>query len=253
MHLKLATELDDHRKSAISGPTITGRHPEISIEDAYAIQTAGIRLRVDQGERIVGGKLGFTSKAMQIAMGVPSPNYGWLTDAMIRHEHVSLSELIHPKAEPEIAFQLGADLDENTTAEDVVAVTTAVAPSVEVVDSRFEDFIFAPNDNIADNSSAGQLVLGEFLPYEGQALDLLGVVVSVNGTVTATAAGAAALDHPAEAVAWMARAVAGSDRPLLKGDIVISGGLTTPIDLEPGMTVAAEFDRLGTCTFDVRN
>lgn len=252
MHVALAAELTDHRLRRTSVATITSRHPDLTQADAYDVQAAGIAERKAQGESVIGGKLGFTSKAMQKAMGVPSPNYGWITDAMVRND-IHLHELIHPKAEPEIAFKLKADLDAATSADDVLAATAAVAPAIEVVDSRYDDFVFAPSDNIADNSSAGQIVFGEFAPYEGHPLDLIGVVVSVDATVVDTAAGAAALDHPAEAVAWMARAVAESERPLLAGDIVISGGLTAPINLKAGMAVRAEFDRLGLCELHVRS
>ena len=252
MHVALAAELDGHRLRGTTQATITSRHPGFSTEQAYAVQAAGIALRTARGESIMGGKLGFTSKAMQVAMGVPSPNYGWITDAMVRDD-VSLSELIHPKAEPEIAFQLRADLGPATTASDVLAATASIAPAIEVVDSRYDDFIFAPHDNIADNSSAGQLVMGEFIAYEDQPLDLVGVIVSVDGSVVHTAAGAAALDHPADAVAWMARAVADSERPLRAGDIVISGGLTAPVDLKEGMRVRTEIDRLGICELHVRS
>jgi 2-keto-4-pentenoate hydratase len=233
---------------------LTERVPEFDRSTAYAVQSAGLAMRLDAGERIIGGKLGFTSKAMQKAMGVPSPNYGWLTDAMVRTGVVSLAELIHPKVEPEVAFRLGSDLDDaDTAASDVLAATTGVAPCLEIVDSRFTDFKFGPLDNIADNSSAGQIVIGDWTDLPTARLDLVGVVVTVDGEVAASAAGAAALDHPAEAVAWMARAVAGSQRPLKSGDVVISGGLTSPIDLTQDQVVHLEIDRVGACEFKVRS
>jgi 2-keto-4-pentenoate hydratase len=227
--------------------TITSRVPGFTVEDAYAVQAAGIELRQDDGETVVGGKLGFTSLAMQRAMGVDHPNYGWLTDAMLVHDRViRLGELIHPKVEPEIAFVLGADLDAGSDRSDVLAATTAVAPCLEVVDSRYDGFRFAAFDNIADNSSAGKVVLGDAAVDPAEVdVRTCGVVVTVDGELAATAAGAAALDDPAEAVAWMARAVAATARPLRAGDIVISGGLTAPVDVRPGMTVRVDIDRVG--------
>jgi 2-keto-4-pentenoate hydratase len=222
---------------------LTGEEPDLGIGDAYAIQEAGIQLRLENGERVIGGKLGFTSRAMQQAMGVDHPNYGWLTDAMLIHDGVvPLDQLIHPKAEPEIAFLLGADLPPPVSTEQALAATAAVLPCLEVVDSRYVDFRFRAFDNIADNSSAGFLALGAPSPPDGLRLDLLGVTVWVDGALRFTAAGAAALDHPAGAVAWMANHCR---RGLKAGDLVISGGLTPPVDLPPGAVVTAEFDRIG--------
>lgn len=254
MHLALADELHTHRLGRSTVEPISTRQPEFTRADAYEVQAAGIDLRQQAGESVIGGKLGFTSIAMQRAMGVPSPNYGWLTDAMVSRGSVVLSDLIHPKAEPEILFRLGEDLDgPNTTAADVLSATASVAVCLEVVDSRYENFVFGPYDNIADNSSAGQLVIGAEVDFANQDLALVGVVVECDGEVVATAAGAASLDDPAEAVAWMARQVATSDRPLRAGDIVISGGLTAPVDLAADMKISVQIDRIGECVMDVRS
>lgn len=240
----LAAELDRARLRRRTVPTLTSRHPDLGLEDVYAIQAEGIRLRLAAGERRIGGKLGFTSRAMQQAMGVDHPNFGILTDAMVVTDgRVRLEELIHPKVEPEVAFGLDTDLPASATAFDVLAATAWVAPCLEVVDSRFDGFRFAAFDNIADNSSAALVGFGDPRPAVGLDLRVVGVVLSAGGRVRATAAGAAALGHPAAAVAWMAR-----HHPLRAGDIVISGGLTAPVDLEAGQAVTAEFDRLGAVT-----
>jgi 2-keto-4-pentenoate hydratase len=133
-----------------------------------------------------------------------------------------------------------------------VAATRAVIPCLEVVDSRFDAFSFLAFDNIADNSSTGKVILGDaaVAPHTFD-LRTVGVVVSVDGSVVYTASGAAALDDPAEAVAWMARTVADGPRSLRTGDIVISGGLTAPIDLHPAMTVRVDIDRMGSASFRV--
>jgi 2-keto-4-pentenoate hydratase len=245
----LAGELHRARLDRTEVPTLTGRHPGFDVDDAYRVQAAGIDLRMEDGETIVGGKLGFTSLAMQKAMGVDRPNFGWLTDVMMVHDRiVHMDLLIHPKVEPEIAFLLAADLDGSATADDVLAATAALVPCLEVVDSRFVDFRFDLEDNIADDSSAALVVLGDAaLRPDGFELRTCGVVLTVDGELAYTAAGAAALDHPAEAVAWMARSVAGG-RGLRAGDIVISGGLTSPVDLERGMTVGVDIDRIGTAS-----
>lgn len=218
--------------------------------DAYAIQARGVDLRLADGERLVGGKLGFTSVAMRQAMGVDRPNYGWLTDGMWIHDGiVDLSRFIHPRVEPEIAFLLGRDLVAPVTADDVRVATEAVMVSLEIVDSRYVGFRFGPLDNIADNSSAGAVVLGDPTTSAGIDLRLTGVVLSVDGQVTDTAAGAAAHGDPAAAVAWM---VNHCGRPLRAGAVVISGGLTAPVSLAAGSTATVEVDRIGSVTVRVR-
>lgn len=270
-----ATRLHAARQERRPVATLSSRWDGMTREDAYAVQAAGIDLRTAEGETIVGGKLGFTSAAMRHAMGVDSPNAGWLTDAMILHDGVARREdFIHPKVEPEIAFVLGEDLAAAATVEDVLRATSHVAACLEVVDSRYEGFRFGPLDNIADDSSAGGFVLGDPVPVgrqrvpgcsrrpsgypgrpSGDDLDLrtLGIAVWADGVLHATAAGAACHGHPAAAVAWLANAlpdlpalpVGVSRSGLRAGDIVISGGLTGPVDLTPGTLVTAEIDRIG--------
>ncbi|HKX74586.1 MAG TPA: fumarylacetoacetate hydrolase family protein [Acidimicrobiia bacterium] len=245
---EIADELHRARLERRQVTTFSSRLPDFDAALAYRVQEVGVERRLEEGERVIGGKLGFTSRAMQQAMGVDQPNYGWLTDAMfLRDGAVELSRFIHPKVEPEIAFRLAADLDPPVTVEEVLAATATVLPCLEVVDSRYVDFKFAAPDNIADNSSAGAIALGNpgeiRLPAR---LDLMGVVITENGSLRHTAAGAAALEHPAAAVAWMANHCQG--RRLRAGDVVISGGLTPPIDLHPGTIVTADFDRIGSVT-----
>ncbi len=247
--LAVAAELQGARLARRTVPTFTGRPEGLDEATAYAVQARGIALREEAGERVVGGKLGFTSEAMRRAMGVDHPNYGWLTDAMVvTGEEVDLDSLIHPKVEPEIGFVLDRDLSgPGVTAADVLAATGALVPCLEVVDSRYDGFRFAAADNIADDSSAGAVVLGEPVPLsdlDGADLRLLGCVVTVDGALAHTAAGAAAHGDPAEAVAWMANACG---RPLPAGSVVISGGLTPPVDLADGTMVSVEVDRLGSC------
>ena len=243
----LSRELHEARLERRTVAMITSREPVFTLDDAYAVQAAGLDLREQAGETVIGGKLGFTSLAMQRAMGVDRPNYGRLTDAMLVHDRVvTMRELIHPKVEPEVAFLLRADLDADADGDAVLEATAAIVPCLEVVDSRYDGFRFAALDNIADNSSAGKVVLGDAAAAP-EAVDLrtCGVVLTADGALAATAAGAAALDDPAEAVAWMARSLARTPRRLRAGDIVISGGLTEPIDLCAGMTVRVEIDRVG--------
>lgn len=246
----VAAELHAARHDRRPVDPLTSRWPDMGYADAYAIQARGVELRLADGERLVGGKLGFTSEAMRQAMGVDRPNYGWLTDGMWIYDGVvDLSRFIHPKVEPEIAFLLGRDLVAPVTANDVYVATEAVMASLEIVDSRYEGFRFGPLDNIADNSSAGAVVLGDPAEPSGIDLRLAGVVLSVDGQVTGTAAGAAAHDDPAAAVAWM---VNNCGQPLRAGAVVISGGLTAPVTLRAGRTTTVEVDRIGSVTVRAR-
>ena len=243
-HAAAAATLHAARRERRSVPMLTQRWPHLTLDDAYRIQELGLQLREADGERTVGGKLGFTSAAMRAAMGVDSPNSGWVTDAMRRHDGVvDLGELVHPKTEPEIAFVLGQPLRAPATSADVLRATAAVAPCLEIVDSRYHGFRFTALDNVADDSSAGAFVLGDPLPLGDVDLRTCGVVLEVDGALVATAAGAAVLDHPAAAVAWMVNDV--RERHLEAGDLVLSGGLTAPVDLQPGTTVRVTIDRLG--------
>lgn len=249
----LADRLDQARLSRIPTTRLTDEYPDFTEGAAYAIAERGMQLRMDRGERVVGAKLGFTSAAMQEALGVDSPNFGWLTDPMIVSDgRVSLAELIHPKAEPEIAFVLGEDISgPGVSAEQVLSATAYVVPIIEVVDSRFTDFRFRALDNTADNSSAGKVVLGTRATRPVFDLSRVGVVVTVNGRLLYTSSGAAAYGHPAASVAWLVRRLARSGRGLAAGQLVISGGLTGPIELDPGTHVVIEIDRLGSASMKV--
>lgn len=251
---ELAQRLHDARLARSPVPRLTDRLPDLTEADAYAIADHGVALRVAAGERVVGAKLGFTSAAMRDAMGIDSPNYGWLTDRMIVSDGaVSLGELIHPKAEPEIAFVMSRDLaGAAVSAADVLAATAFVMPVIEVVDSRFVDFRFRALDNTADNSSAAMVVLGRRATKPAFDLSRVGVVVTVNRELFQTSTGAAALGHPAASVAWLVRRLAASGRGLEAGHLVISGGLTGPVDLRPGVNMTVEIDRLGSASMRVR-
>jgi 2-keto-4-pentenoate hydratase len=249
---ELAAALHEAERTRSLIPPLTEGHPELTIEDAYAIQDALVRLREERGERVIGAKLGLTSRAKQRDMGIDRPISGWLTDAMALEPGSALdpATLVQPRAEPEIAFLLGEDLaGPDVTAAHVLAATRMLVPAIEVLDSRFPDYRFGLTDVIADDASAGRFALGACgAPPDGIELGLVGCVFERNGEVIATASGAAALGHPAAAVAWLVRSLATRGRGLRAGQVVLSGGLTSAVPIGPGDVVTVRLDRLGTVT-----
>ena len=231
-------------------PPSAAEGPSLTVEDAYDVQDAVIAAKVEQGERIVGAKLGLVSRAKQIAMGVDEPVFGWLTDAMAvpATQDLDLCELIHPRVEPEIAFVLRDQLaGPGVSGADVLQATEYVCAGLEVIDSRYRDFAFTLTDVIADNTSAAAFVLGERRVAPGDVdLPLVACTLRLDGEPMETATGAAVMGDPAEAVAMLANFLARRGGRLEPGWVVLSGGLTAPIALSPGATVSADLDTLGT-------
>jgi 2-oxo-3-hexenedioate decarboxylase len=223
---------------------LTADVPDLDLATAYRVQR---ELRGFAGH-VVGWKLGLTSRAKQEQVGVSTPVYGFLagSGALDIGERLDTSQLIQPRCEPEIVFVLGRDLvGPHVTAADVMAATAGVAAGIEVLDSRYRDYRFTAADVIADNTSAARFVVGIPMPPQGMDLRLAGVVLEHNGQVVDTASGAAALGHPAAAVAWLVRTLAAEDGGLRAGEIVLSGGLTAAVPVRAGDVVVATIDRLG--------
>jgi 2-keto-4-pentenoate hydratase len=229
---------------AAIGP-LSEEFPDLDAQAGYAIQA----LARQQAGPLAGWKLGLTSRAKQAQVGIGEPVRGFLAraNALDLGQPLVTSDLIQPRAEPEIVFIMGRDLaGPDVTAADVLAATDGVATGIEVLDSRFTDYRFTTPDAIADNTSAGRFVVGTPVSPRGIDLRLAGVVLEHNGQVTATAAGGASLGHPAAAVAWLVRALAAAgEGGLLAGQVVLSGGLTAAVPVRPGDVVVVSIDRLG--------
>jgi 2-keto-4-pentenoate hydratase len=209
---------------------LTEEFPTLGVEEGYRVQDALIAHWEAEGQRVVGAKLGLTSRAKRREMGIGQPIYGWLTDLMCLEPPGPVDDLGGP----------------GVTAVHVLAATRAVAPAIEVLDSRFRDYRFSLPDVVADNASSGRFVLGGgFVDPADLDLATLGCVLELNGEVVATAAGGAVLGHPARAVAWLARTLAVRGRGLRAGQVVLSGGLTSAVPLGPGDLLTATFARLG--------
>ncbi|WP_373068698.1 2-keto-4-pentenoate hydratase [Gemmatimonas sp.] len=218
---------------------------DLSPEDAYAIQSAGIELRTIAGERIVGAKAGLTSRAKQLQMGVDAPIYGVLTEGMLLApgDPIPIDQLIHPRCEPELVFLIGHDLaGNNVTADDVLDCTDSVRGGIEVIDSRYARFEFTFADVIADNTSAAKYLVGsEGVSPRSVDLREIRCSFSLNGEVVGTATGDALLGDPAECVAALVRHLAFGGSGLCAGDTVLAGGLMDAIAIQPGDVIRASY------------
>lgn len=228
----------------------TLQYEGIEPADAYRIQLSLIELKKADGAKVVGKKIGLTSKAMQKMLNVDRPDYGHILDGMVLQDgdQFPAKDLIQPRIEPEIAFILNKDIKgPGVTTVQVLAATAFVLPALEIIDSRFESWKIKLSDTIADNASSARIVLGESPRRVDQVdLKLMGMVMEKNGEVVQTGAGAAALGHPANAVAWLANAVGEFGVTLKAGEIIMPGALCAAADVAPGDTVRATFNGLGT-------
>lgn len=230
----LGQKLFDALASGQSIAPLTETYPEMSIDDAYAVSLAFLKIRQTQnGEMIVGKKIGLTSKAVQDMLGVHQPDFGFLTNAMqVSDGKVHLDCHIAARAEAEIAFKLKHGLKgPGVTAQDVIEATEYVQPCFEIVDSRVTDWKVKIQDTVADNASCGVFVLGND-KVDPKSLDMatLEVVVEKNGNEISRGFGAAVQGSPENAVAWLANTLGAYDIPFEAGEVILSGSL---VPLEP--------------------
>jgi 2-oxopent-4-enoate/cis-2-oxohex-4-enoate hydratase len=231
---------------------LTTRHPDITLADAYAVQQRLNARRIAAGERVIGKKIGVTSKAVMNMLNVHQPDFGLLTDAMACNEGTTIdaASLIQPKAEGEIAFLLKKRLQgPGVTAADVLAATEGVMACFEIVDSRVRDWKIKIQDTVADNASCGVFVLGDRV-VDPRDVDLTtcGMVLEKNGELAVTGAGAAALGHPLNAVAWLANTLGPLGLALEPGDVVLSGALAAMVPVKAGDNLRMSIGGIGSCT-----
>ncbi|WP_174184877.1 2-keto-4-pentenoate hydratase [Nocardia barduliensis] len=246
---ELADELERAERERVAIDPLITRHPDIDVVDAYEIQLINIRRRLDAGARVVGHKVGLSSKAMQQMMGVDEPDYGHLLAEMEVHEDVPVEagRYLFPRVEVEVGFVLGADLPgAECTEADVLDATVAFAPAIELIDSRIKDWNIGLADTISDNASSAGFVLGaERVAPKDIDVKAIDAVLTRNGEVVAEGRSDAVLGDPVIAVAWLARKVASFGVRLKAGDIVLPGSCTRAIDARPGDAFHAEFAGLG--------
>lgn len=224
---------------------------------AYAVQSINTRYWVEAGRRIVGRKIGLTSKAVQNQLGVNQPDYGVLFSDMAVADGGVLdpARTLQPKVEAEVAIVLERDLD-NPGAElhDVLSAAGYAVAALEIVDSRIADWKITFADTVADNGSSAAFVLGS-TPRALTDLDLrtCGMVLEINGAVASMGVGAACLGHPLTAAAWLARTLCAAGEPLRAGDVILTGALGPMVALKPGDIVRADIGGLGSASFSFRN
>jgi len=256
MEQKDITDLGDQLYNALvtKNPVdpITSRFPEITIEDAYKIQQRMLSHRLKNGEKVIGKKIGVTSKAVMNMLGVGQPDFGYMLDGMAYQEGqaVDISNLIQPKAEGEIAFVLKKNLmGPGITAADVLAATEGVMVCFEIVDSRIKDWKIKIQDTVADNASCGGFVLGSQL-VDIRDIDLIncGMVLEKNGEVAVTGAGAATMGSPVNAMVWLANTLGRLGISLNAGEVVLSGALGAMVPVKAGDQLRVTIGGIGSCS-----
>ena len=233
---------------------LTSRHADITVEDAYRISLRFLARREAAGERVIGKKIGVTSKPVQDMLGVFQPDFGFLTDAMQYADGATVSlkqsGLVQPRAEGEIAFMLQSNLQgSGVTREDVLAATAWVAPCFEIVDSRIENWKIKIQDTVADNASCGVFVVGA-QHTDPRTLDLAAASMQMwkNGTPAGAGLGAAVQGHPAEAVAWLANTLGALGIPFKAGELILSGSLAPLVPAVAGDRFTMQIEGLGGCS-----
>jgi 2-keto-4-pentenoate hydratase len=230
---------------------LTDRYAGLTVEEAYRIQRRNVSRRLEGGDRVIGYKVGLTSRAMQELLGVDDPDYAPILSSMLLRsgDQMSRGALIQPKVEAEIAFILRDRLrGPGVTREDVVRATDGVAPAIEVIDSRIRDWRITLADTIADMASSARIVIGGAVPLGDTELRSVSVVLERNGEEVATGLGSAVLDDPVLAVAWAANTLGALGETMDPGHVVMPGAMHAAVPVDSGDTFTARFDRLGSVT-----
>ena len=250
-----ARALYDARRTRVPIPPFTDDDPSLGMADGYAIQRELIELLLADGDRIVGHKVGLTSKPMQKMVGVDSPDYGPVLASTIYRDGdtIPAGRFIAPKIEAEIVFVIGERLEGPgvTVTQAHAAIAGAVA-AMEIVDSRIADWRIKLADTVADLASNGAMATSSrIVPITDIDPRLVGMTLTRNGELIDTGAGAAALGDPVAVVAWLANVLGGDGVALEPGHLIMTGALHAAVPMTPGDVFRAEFDRLGPITVRV--
>lgn len=248
----LAERLDMAAMSARAIPQLSGEF-ELRLDDAYQIQAASVELRVSRGDVRVGMKMGFTSRAKMLQMGVSDMIWGRLTTSMMIEEgsSINLADFIHPRVEPEVAFLMRRPLAGKVSQLEALSAVEAVACALEVIDSRYENFKFSLVDVVADNASSSGFAVGPWRKPDTHIANL-GMILSVNGRPQTFGSSGTILGHPLRALVAAARVVAEAGETLEPGSIVMAGSATAAIALAQNQHVSLETEKLGHVQFTVK-
>jgi 2-oxo-3-hexenedioate decarboxylase len=247
-----ARRVDDAARHAGAIEQLSSNEP-FSVEDAYRIQRASIALRNARGERTIGIKLGFTSRAKMIQMGVDSLIWGWLTDAMLEEEGapVDLSRFIHPRVEPEVCFLTKRDIDRPLSSLEAHSYLEAVAPAMEIIDSRNQAFRFTLEDVIADNCSSAGVVIGAWSQrFDG--LRNAGVLMRFDGRDVQVGSTGAILGDPLRSIVQASRVATDAELVLPAGSLIMAGAATAAQALTAGLHVQCVIGGIGQAEFTTR-
>ena len=243
-----AASLEKAATDRVRIPQLSKTYSTMSIEDSYEIQRLWAESRIAKGAKIIGRKIGLTSRAMQMASKMTEPDYGvMLDDALFKDgARIAASAFLNPRLETELAFVMGRDLKgEGCQMHDVMRATEFVSPALEIIDYR-TDVPRAIVDTIADNAAFGAIVLGGriFRPFD---IDVRWVAAtfSKNGVIEELGVSAAIMGHPAAGIAWLVNKLAPLGEGLRNGDIVLGGSFTRPVDIAPGDVIFADYGPLG--------
>ena len=246
---EIANILDQAAKNAQAVPQMAASN-QMTLEEAYEIQRMAIQLRVERGEKITGYKLGFTSKAKMEQMGVHDLIWGILTDEMQlqQGETVNLTRWIHPRAEPEIAFRVSKEIKRKLKLDELPEYLDAMAPALEIIDSRYENFKFSLEDVVADNCSSTGYVIGDWQPLSTE-ISNLKMDLLVDNNIVESASSAAILDNPLQSVVELSRLATEAELTVKKGQVVLAGAATAAVFLKPNQTLETKVESLGRVTF----
>ena len=247
-----AEKLRNAERDRVQIGRLTDECPEMTVADAYRVQLLNVKHRLEQGEKLIGMKIGLTSAAMQKMLNVSVPDYGHLFDSMLltNGQVCHVDQLIQPRAEGEISFCLNKTLKgPGVTVADVYEATRYVVPSIEIVDSRIKDWKIKLQDTIADNGSSARLMVGSGMtPIENVDMKLTGMVMEKNGELVNSGCAAEVWGNPAAAVACLANMLSEFDIELPAGSIVMAGALTGMVPVEAGDVITCSFSGMGSVT-----
>ena len=254
---QLARELHESERTRVQVEHFSKRFPGMTVEDGYAVSRAWVAMKIAEGRKPIGHKIGLTSRAMQQASKIDEPDYGTLLDDMLfAAGDIPTARFIAPRVEVELAFVLKRPLQGEVSVDEVLDATEYVTPAIEIIDARIEQFdrhtqmMRKVQDTISDNAANAGLILagGRVAP---RALDLpwCGAILRQNGAVEETGLAAGVQGHPAVGVAWLAKKLAPWGERLAAGEIVLAGSFTRPVAAKKGDVLDADYGRLGRFEF----